>query len=77
MRRTVHDAQNGCTRMVPCLHLPPSVGGGDGNIQSLPSVRSLFHHHFPARDFIILIGLSRVADDDFSAFALISCAGPN
>jgi hypothetical protein len=31
----------------------PSVGGGDGNFQSLPSIRSLFCHHFPARDFII------------------------
>jgi hypothetical protein len=41
MRRTVRDAQNRCTRLVPCLHLPPSVGCGDGNFQSLPSIRSL------------------------------------
>jgi hypothetical protein len=77
MRRTVRDAQNRCTRLVPCLHPPPSVGGGDGNFQSLPSFRSLFRHHFPVRDFIILIGLPRVANDDFFAFALIGCAGLN
>jgi hypothetical protein len=56
---------------------PPSVGGGDGNFQSLPSIRSLFHHHFPTRDFIILIGLSHIVDDYFLAFALIGHAGPN
>jgi hypothetical protein len=59
------------------LRLSPGVGGGDGNFQSLPSIRSLFRHHFPARDFIILTGLSRIADDYFLAFALIGHAEPN
>jgi hypothetical protein len=36
-----------------------------------------FPPHFPAKDFIILIGLPCVADDDFFAFALIGCAGSN
>jgi hypothetical protein len=61
----------------PLLASAPSVGGGDGNFQSLPSVRSLFRHHFPIRDFIILIGLPRVANDDFFVFALIGYAGLN
>jgi hypothetical protein len=59
------------------LRLPSSTGGGDGNFQSLSSIRSLFRHHFPARDFIVFIGLSRIADDYFLAFALIGHAGPN
>ena len=55
----------------------PGVGGSDGNFQSFSSMRSLFSHHFPTRIFIIFIGLSRVADDDLLAFALIGRAGPN
>jgi hypothetical protein len=55
----------------------PNVGGDDGNFQSLSSIRILFRHHFPARDFIIFIGLLRIADDYFLAFALIGHAGPN
>jgi hypothetical protein len=77
VRPTVYDAQNRCTRLVPCSRLSPSVEGGDGNFQSLPSIRSLFRHHFLTRDFIILIGLSRIAHDYLLAFALISHAGPN
>jgi hypothetical protein len=71
MRRT------GASTWFPAYACPPSVGGGDGNFQSVPSIRSLFHHHFPARIFIIFIGLSCVADDDLLAFALILHAGPN
>jgi hypothetical protein len=40
-------------------------------------IRSLLGHYFPARNFIIYIGLPCVADDDFFAFALIGCAGLN
>jgi hypothetical protein len=61
----------------PLLARVPIVGGGDGNFQSLPSIRSLFRHHFPAGDFIIFNDFSCVADDDLFAFALIGCAGPN
>jgi hypothetical protein len=55
----------------------PSVGGSDGNLQSLPSIGSPLCHHFPARVFIIFNGLSRVADDYLLAFALIGRARPN
>jgi hypothetical protein len=36
-----------------------------------------FRNHFPARVFIIFIGLSCITDDDLLAFALIGRAGPN
>jgi hypothetical protein len=62
---------------VPFSALAPSAGGCDGHLQGLPSIRSLFGHYFPARIFIIFVGLSRVTDDDFFAFFLIGCAGPN
>jgi hypothetical protein len=75
--RTICDAQNKFSRPATCLRLPPSVGVCDGNLQSLPSIRSFLGHYLPARTFIILIGLSCIADDDFFAFALIGCAGPN
>jgi hypothetical protein len=68
-----------CAEQVPAfghlLAIAPSVC--DGNLQSLPSIRSLLGNHLPARNFIISIGLSCVADDDFLAFTLIGRAGPN
>jgi hypothetical protein len=75
--RTVRDAQYGFSHMLPCLRLPSNAGGCDGHFQCLLSIRSLLGHHFPARDFVVSIGLLCVADDDFFVFALISCAGPN
>jgi hypothetical protein len=55
----------------------PSVRAIDGNLQSLPSIRSPFCHHFPARVFSNLVGLSRIPDDDLLAFALIGRARSN
>jgi hypothetical protein len=55
----------------------PGVGGTDGNLQSLTSIRSLFRHHFPTIVLSIFIGLSCIADDDLLAFALIGRAGTN
>jgi hypothetical protein len=57
--------------------LAPSAGGRDGHLKSLPSIRSLLGHHFPARNFMIPIGLSCVADDYLFVFALIGCVWPN
>jgi hypothetical protein len=47
----------------PWSALAPSAGGHDGHFKSLPSIGSLLGHHFPARNFMIAIGLSCVADD--------------
>jgi hypothetical protein len=63
--------------MSPCLRLPSNAGICDGHLQCLLSIRSLLGHHFPARNFVVSIGLSCVADDDFFVFALIGCVGPN
>jgi hypothetical protein len=76
-RRTVRDAQCGFLRPSLGLCLPPSAGGCDGHFKGLSSIRILLGHHFPARNFIIPIGLSRVTDDYLFAFALIGCAWPN
>jgi hypothetical protein len=56
---------------------PPSAGGHDGHLKSLPSIESLLGHHFPARNFKIPIGLSCVVDDYLFVFALIGCVWPN
>jgi hypothetical protein len=42
----------------------PNVGGRNGDLQCLPSIRGLLYNHFSARNFGILIGLSWVTDDD-------------
>jgi hypothetical protein len=55
----------------------PNVGGSDGNIKSLPSMRSLFSHHFPTWVFSIFIGLSYITDDDLLALSLVGYARPN
>jgi hypothetical protein len=58
--------------------MPAPIVGGSDVIFRVPSpIRSLLGHYFPARNFIIFIGLSCVANDDFFAFALIGHAGPN
>jgi hypothetical protein len=62
---------------LPALAPAPSVGGSDDNLQSLTSIGSPLRHHLLARVFIIFIGLSRVADDDLLAFALIGHVRPN
>jgi hypothetical protein len=59
----------------PVCDCPPAFC--DGNLHSLLSIRSLLGNHLHAKKFIISIGLSCVADDDFLAFTLISRAGPN
>jgi hypothetical protein len=75
VRRTVRDAQHGL--LLLGLRLPPSAGGRDGQLKSLPSIGSLLGHHFPARNFMNPIGLSCVADDYLFVFALIGCVWPN
>jgi hypothetical protein len=75
VRRTVRDAQHGLLFLGLCL--PPSAGGRDGHLKSLPSIGSLLGHHFPARNFMIAIGLSCVVDDYLFVFALIDCVWPN
>jgi hypothetical protein len=75
MRQNVRGAQNWGPRLTACLCLPPSVGGRDGDLQGLPSIRSLFCHRFPARIFNISIGLSCIVDDDL--LVVIGCARPN
>jgi hypothetical protein len=57
--------------------LPPRAGGRDGHLKSFPSIRSLLCHHFPAKNFTILIGLYCIADDYLLAFAFIGCVWPN
>jgi hypothetical protein len=57
--------------------LLPSVGGRDGHLKSFPSIGSLLNHHFPAKKFMILIGLSYIVDDYLFAFAFIGCVWPN
>jgi hypothetical protein len=47
----------------PWSALAPSAGGRDGHLKSLPSIGSLLDHHFPARNFMIPISFSCVADD--------------
>jgi hypothetical protein len=54
---------------------PPSAGGCDGHLQGLPSIRSLFHYYFSAKNFISFIGLPYVADDDFFALSLSAVLG--
>jgi hypothetical protein len=75
MRRTVRDAQHGL--LLLGVRLPPSAGGRDGHLKSLPSIGSLLGHHFPARNFMIPIGLSCVADDYLFVSAFIDCIWPN
>jgi hypothetical protein len=75
MRLTVRDAQNRYPRMATCLRLSPALEVV--MVTFKPTIRSLFGHHFPARMFIIFIGLSCIADDDLLAFALIGRAGLN
>jgi hypothetical protein len=75
VRQTVRDAQHGL--LLLGLRLPPSAGGRDGHLKSLPSIGILLGHHFPARNFVIVIGLSCVADDYLFVFALIGCVWPN
>jgi hypothetical protein len=56
---------------------PPSARGCDGHLKSLPSIRSLLGHHFPARNLMIPIYLSCIVDDYLFVFAFIGCAWPN
>jgi hypothetical protein len=77
VRRTVRDAQHGLLLLPLGLRLPPSAGGRDGHLKNLPSIGSLLGHHFPARNFMIPIGLSCVADDYLFVFALIGHVWPN
>jgi hypothetical protein len=63
VHRTVRDVQHGLLLLPLGLRLPPSAGGRDGHLKSLPSIGSLLGHHFPVRNFMIPIGLSCVADD--------------
>jgi hypothetical protein len=62
---------------VPWSALAPSAGGRDGHLKSFPSIRGLFGHHLPARNLMIPIGLSCVADDYLFAFAFIGSVWPN
>jgi hypothetical protein len=55
----------------------PNVGGWDGDLQCLPSIRGLFYNHFTIRNFGNLIGLSWITDDNLFAFALIGRIRPN
>jgi hypothetical protein len=55
----------------------PNVGGSYGNLQSFPSNRSPFRHHFPVKVFGIFIGLSCIVDHDLLALALIDRARLN
>jgi hypothetical protein len=58
-------------------HHAPSVGSHDGDLHGLPSIKSLFYHHFPAINLSVSIGLSCIADDDLLALTHIGCARPN
>jgi hypothetical protein len=49
----------------------PSIGGHDGDLQCLSSIKGLFRNHFPASRFDIFVCSSRVVDDDLIVFALI------
>jgi hypothetical protein len=51
------------------LHLP--------YFSDLKSINNCTCHHFPARNFMIAIDLSCVADDYLFVFALIDCVWPN
>jgi hypothetical protein len=62
-RRTVRDAQNRLEVVMVTFRVSPPSG--------------VFSATIPARSFIIFIGLSCVADEDFFAFALIGRVGPN
>jgi hypothetical protein len=75
--QTVREAQHGLLLLPLVLRLPPSTGGRDGHLKSLPSIESFLGHHFPARNFMIPIGLSCVADDYLFVFALIGRVWPN
>jgi hypothetical protein len=64
LARTIRDAQNRSLGPTATLHVPPSVGGFDGDLECFSSIWRLLSNDFPRENLPVFIEDPRVADED-------------